>query len=441
MPDLRIAFLHPDLGLGGAERLVVDAAAGLVDRNHQVAFWTSFFDPNRCFDELKNIPVHVHGNWFPRCFFNKFFALCAYLRTFLTTITFIFHFLLPKNKSERPHLVFVDQVAVVVPLLRLFRYKVLFYCHFPDKLLAPDAGKSLSQKSGLSIQNIERSQFFITKFLRKFYRFPLNLAEEVSTGCANTILVNSNYTKKVFKVAFPHLKVEPSVLYPAVRLQSFLIDNEDDCEPIEGITSSDCIILSVNRFEKKKNIPLALEAFKSLQSLISFSIYKNIKLVLAGGYDPRVSENVQVFNYLQDLVKQFNLEDRVVFVPSFSRKQHLSLLKMARNGLLVYTPSNEHFGIVPIESMAAMVPVVAVNSGGPTESVVDGGTGYLCDPTPESFAQAMAKILTQKEVGKRFGELGRQRAVTMFGLDAFSKALEHYCIETVTCNRNVDKKD
>ncbi len=26
---LRVAFLHPDLGLGGAERLVVDAAAGL----------------------------------------------------------------------------------------------------------------------------------------------------------------------------------------------------------------------------------------------------------------------------------------------------------------------------------------------------------------------------------------------------------------------------
>lgn len=27
--SLRIAFLHPDLGLGGAERLVVDAASGL----------------------------------------------------------------------------------------------------------------------------------------------------------------------------------------------------------------------------------------------------------------------------------------------------------------------------------------------------------------------------------------------------------------------------
>jgi hypothetical protein len=27
--SLRVAFLHPDLGLGGAERLVVDAASGL----------------------------------------------------------------------------------------------------------------------------------------------------------------------------------------------------------------------------------------------------------------------------------------------------------------------------------------------------------------------------------------------------------------------------
>ena len=32
MSRLRIAFLHPDLGLGGAERLVVDAAVALCDK-------------------------------------------------------------------------------------------------------------------------------------------------------------------------------------------------------------------------------------------------------------------------------------------------------------------------------------------------------------------------------------------------------------------------
>ena len=33
---LRVLFLHPDLGLGGAERLVVDAAVALAGRGHRV---------------------------------------------------------------------------------------------------------------------------------------------------------------------------------------------------------------------------------------------------------------------------------------------------------------------------------------------------------------------------------------------------------------------
>jgi Glycosyl transferases group 1 len=40
-------------------------------------------------------------------------------------------------------------------------------------------------------------------------------------------------------------------------------------------------------------------------------------------------------------------------------------------------------GIVPIECMGAGRAVVAVNSGGPTESIEDGVTGFLCEPVPE----------------------------------------------------------
>ena len=36
MSALKIAFLHPDLGIGGAERLVVDAAVALKQKGHDI---------------------------------------------------------------------------------------------------------------------------------------------------------------------------------------------------------------------------------------------------------------------------------------------------------------------------------------------------------------------------------------------------------------------
>lgn len=50
----RIVFFHPDLGIGGAERLVIDAAVGLQDLGHKVTIFTSHCDPGHCFDEAQD---------------------------------------------------------------------------------------------------------------------------------------------------------------------------------------------------------------------------------------------------------------------------------------------------------------------------------------------------------------------------------------------------
>jgi alpha-1,3/alpha-1,6-mannosyltransferase len=49
-----VVFLHPDLGIGGAERLVVDAAVGLQNRGYKVVIFTSHCDPKHCFDEARD---------------------------------------------------------------------------------------------------------------------------------------------------------------------------------------------------------------------------------------------------------------------------------------------------------------------------------------------------------------------------------------------------
>lgn len=71
----------------------------------------------------------------------------------------------------------------------------------------------------------------------------------------------------------------------------------------------------------------------------------------------------------------------MIFLPSISTEEKESLL--ARCLCVIYTPTDEHFGIVPLEAMAAAKPVVACCSGGPVESVVDGVTGILCASVPE----------------------------------------------------------
>lgn len=49
-----IVFFHPDLGIGGAERLVIDAAVGLQNLGHKVTIFTSHCDSRHCFDEARD---------------------------------------------------------------------------------------------------------------------------------------------------------------------------------------------------------------------------------------------------------------------------------------------------------------------------------------------------------------------------------------------------
>ena len=68
----------------------------------------------------------------------------------------------------------------------------------------------------------------------------------------------------------------------------------------------DFVITSLNRYERKKDIPLALKACKGLE--------KKAVIVIAGGYDQRVLENVEHHLELVNLAKKLQLQ--VVFLRS-----------------------------------------------------------------------------------------------------------------------------
>lgn len=100
---------------------------------------------------------------------------------------------------------------------------------------------------------------------------------------------------------------------------------------------------------------------------------------------------------------------------------------LAQSKLLLYTPVNEHFGIVPVEAMRAGLPVLASNTGGPLETIVEGETGWLRDAqAPADWTAVMDKVLYEmdEEGMARMSASGKARVEEKFSLAAMGDRLE-----------------
>jgi alpha-1,3/alpha-1,6-mannosyltransferase len=134
------------------------------------------------------------------------------------------------------------------------------------------------------------------------------------------------------------------------------------------------------------------------------------------------SERYTVGAELEARAARLGLERQVTLARSPSDAERRALL--ARAACVVYTPLAEHFGIVPLEAMAAARPVIAVNRGGPTETIVDGHTGWLAAPTPAAFAEALARVLGDAAAARRMGEAGWAHVRAHFSRAVFGERME-----------------
>ncbi|KAF7124874.1 hypothetical protein RHSIM_Rhsim12G0175600 [Rhododendron simsii] len=141
---------------------------------------------------------------------------------------------------------------------------------------------------------------------------------------------------------------------------------------IEDVTTG--LTLSVNRFEKKKNVELAICAFSLLQTL---------------GGD----------------VQGLNVADATLTVP----KEICCFCNAS-------------------EAMAAYKPVIACNGGGPVETIKNGVTGFLCGPSPREFSSAMEKFIRDPQMAERMGSEARH-VVEPFSTKIFGQHLNQILLD------------
>lgn len=407
--NLKVVFFHPDLGIGGAERLVLDIAIALSEQGMDVGFVTNHFDKTHAFEELKNgkYQVRVIGDWIPRSIFGVCQALCAYIRMLYLSIVYVLFL----KRNDQADTFIVDQIPMAVPFLKLADSKVIYYCHHPDLLASPPGG-----------------------FFKKLYRRPIDWLEKSGTEKADVILVNSKYTGEVFHKTFPQIKKELQILYPTISNVYQTLVKQTKKKEIKTIlkelenSNTDVFFLSINRFHQAKKLEIALESISVLKNQLSSQDFTRVHLILAGGYDPNNPMNATYFDSLVSLCNEKNLTDKVTFLKSPSEKLKTELLVSC--SALLYTPINEHFGIVPLEAMAAGKPVLACNSGGPKETIEHTVTGFLCEPNGASFANCMIKLM-DKELCEDMGKNGKARLEKLFTYNTFSNKIMNIVTDTV----------
>lgn len=82
--------------------------------------------------------------------------------------------------------------------------------------------------------------------------------------------------------------------------------------------------------------------------------------------------------------------------------------------LFAFTSLTETFGNVILEAMASGLPVVALKAGGPADTVRDGTTGRLIDPSapPREFADALIALIDSETERRRMADEARAYALS-----------------------------
>jgi phosphatidylinositol alpha-1,6-mannosyltransferase len=92
----------------------------------------------------------------------------------------------------------------------------------------------------------------------------------------------------------------------------------------------------------------------------------------------------------------------------------------------------EGFGMVFLEANAVGKPVIGGLSGGASEAVLHGETGYLVQPDDtRELATTLERLLTDHELRRRLGEYGMQRARRHFEWDTRARRIEHLSKKTL----------
>jgi len=329
---VKVALVHDYLReYGGAERVL----EALHEIWPQAPVFVAFYDK-----EALGIHAEKFVNWDIR-------------ETWITKLPFY-------KKLFSPYRVFADKAfasldlseydlvisssnAYMAKAVRVPKSKHVCYCHTPPRSLYGYATMTDWKKNPI----VRVVGTLINHYMRLI---DFKVAQQVDEFISNS--------KEVQKRIKKFYRRDSQVIYPPVDVSSAKIKNQKFGD----------YYLYVGRLAKSKNVDLAIKACTKL----------NLPLKLVG--------SGKGLNHLKSIAG-----GSVEFLGAVDDVKLHQLYDGAK--ALIFPAEDEDFGIVPVEAMGHGVPVVAHNSGGPKETVIEGKTGvFFNELSVESLSIALTKL-------------------------------------------------
>ena len=117
-------------------------------------------------------------------------------------------------------------------------------------------------------------------------------------------------------------------------------------------------------------------------------------------------------------------DDKIVFAGMIENRRELQYYYSAAD-LLVFPSLFDTNGLVVREAAASATPSILVKDSCAAEGIVDGETGFICFESPFSYAEAIDRIIDNKDLLGRVGQKA-QNDIYISWEDSVHNAYERY---------------
>ena len=224
---------------------------------------------------------------------------------------------------------------------------------------------------------------------------------------ADRVLAVSHFTANlVQQVGIAPERIE--VVHPGCDSDRFrpVPPRMDLRQKLLGARCKDRVILTVGALVERKGHDMVIRALPRLRQTIPEVTY----LIVGNGPQRHA---------LESLATHMGVRDHVIFAGRAATEDLPDIYALGDVFVMpsrrLETCSVEGFGLVFLEAGACAKPVVGGRSGGIPDALVDGVTGLLVNPhDPEDIANALARLLADRDLAMRLGQQGRLRVVRDF---------------------------